>query len=77
MVHRPFRLVDIITTCSSYKLEAKRIRLVYPYINKEPNMVLIECVKGGGRNLVIEPPLIVYKEPGSYTDEILEIYGYK
>ena len=77
MVHIPFRLVDIITTCSSYKLEAKRIRLVYPYINKEPNMVLIECVKGGGRNLVIEPPLIVYKEPGSYTDEILEIYGYK
>lgn len=76
MVHRPFRLVDIINTCSSYKLELKRMRLVYPYINKEPNMVLIECVKGGGRNLIVEPPLIVYKEPGSYTEEILEIYGY-
>ncbi|TAH72779.1 MAG: tRNA1(Val) (adenine(37)-N6)-methyltransferase [Anaerolineaceae bacterium] len=76
MVHRPFRLVDIINTCSMYKLEAKRMRFVYPYIDKEPNMVLMECVKGGGRNLIVEAPLIVYKEPGVYTDEILEIYGY-
>lgn len=77
MVHRPFRLVEIINICSFYKLEAKRMRLVYPYLNKEPNMVLIECVKGGGRNLIVEAPLIVYKEPGNYTDEILEIYGYE
>ncbi|NLL72816.1 MAG: tRNA1(Val) (adenine(37)-N6)-methyltransferase [Clostridiales bacterium] len=76
MVHRPFRLVEIISTCSKYKLEAKRMRLVYPYIDKEPNMVLIECIKGGGSNLKVEAPLIVYKEPGNYTDEILEIYGY-
>jgi tRNA1(Val) A37 N6-methylase TrmN6 len=76
MVHRPFRLVDIINICTSYKLEAKRMKLVYPYIDKEPNMVLIECVKGGGRNLIVESPLIVYKEPGIYTDEILGIYGY-
>lgn len=76
MVHRPFRLVDIINTCSIHRLETKRMRLVYPYADKEPNMVLLECVKGGGRNLVVEAPLIVYKEPGVYTDEILEIYGY-
>ena len=76
MVHRPFRMVDIINICSLYKLEAKRMRLVYPYADKEPNMVLIECVKGGGRNLIVEAPLIVYKEPGKYTDEILDIYGY-
>lgn len=76
LVHRPFRLVDIITTCSIYKLEPKRMRLVYPYMDKEPNMVLMEFVKGGGRNLYVEAPLIVYKEPGTYTEEILEIYGY-
>ncbi|WP_276929448.1 tRNA1(Val) (adenine(37)-N6)-methyltransferase [Herbinix luporum] len=76
MVHRPFRLVDIINTCCVYKLEAKRMRLVYPYIDREPNMVLMEFVKGGGRYLKVENPLIVYKEPGVYTDEILQIYGY-
>lgn len=76
MVHRPFRLVDIINTCSRYKLETKRMRLVYPYLDKEPNMVLMECVKGGGRNLIVEAPLIVYKESGVYTDEIYDVYGY-
>lgn len=76
MVHRPFRLADIINICCLYKLEPKRMRLVYPYIDKEPNMVLLEFVKGGGRNLLVEAPLIVYKKPGTYTKEILDIYGY-
>ena len=58
-----------------YKLEPKRMRLVYPYVDKEPNMVLIEGVRGGGAQLTVEAPLIVYKEPGQYTDEIYEIYG--
>lgn len=76
LVHRPFRLVEIINTLSAYKLEAKRMKLVYPYVNKEPNMVLIECLKGAKSRLKVEAPLIVYKEPNVYTDEIYDIYGY-
>lgn len=76
MVHRPFRLVEIINTLSKYKLEAKRMRFVHPYIDKEPNMVLIEAVKGGKSMIKIENPLIVYKEPNVYEDEIYKIYGY-
>jgi tRNA1(Val) A37 N6-methylase TrmN6 len=76
LVHRPFRLVEIINTLSEHKLEAKRMKLVYPYVDKEPNMVLIECVKGAKSMIKIEPPLIVYKEPNVYTDEIYDIYGY-
>jgi tRNA1(Val) A37 N6-methylase TrmN6 len=76
MVHRPFRLAEILNTCSLYKLEPKRIRLIYPYVHKEPNMVLVECHKGGKSNLIVDAPLIVYKEPGIYTEEIFEIYGY-
>ncbi len=76
MVHRPTRLVEIINTLTSYKLEPKRMRLVHPYLNKEPNMVLIEAVRGGRSMLKMEPPLIVYKEPHVYTEEIYEVYGY-
>lgn len=76
MVHRPFRLVEIINTLSKYKLETKRMRLVHPYIDKEPNMVLLEAVKGGKSMIKIEKPLIVYKEPNVYHDEIYDIYGY-
>lgn len=74
-VHRPFRLVEIITLMRQYKLEPKRMRLVYPFVDKEPNMVLIEGVKGGGSQLTVEAPLIVYEEPGKYTKEIYDIYG--
>ena len=76
MVHRPFRLAEIFEKLKKYKLEPKSMQLVYPYVDKEPNMVLIECLKGGKPMIKIAPPLIVYKEPGVYTQEIYDIYGY-
>jgi tRNA1Val (adenine37-N6)-methyltransferase len=76
MVHRPFRLAEIINVMTSYKLEPKRMQLVYPYIDKEPNMVLIEGCRGGKPRMTVEKPLIVYKEQGVYTNEIYDVYGY-
>ena len=76
LVHRPFRLTEIFDTLTRYRLEPKRMRLVYPYIDREPNMVLLDCVRGAKRRLTVEKPLIVYRAPGVYTDEITEIYGY-
>ena len=76
MVHRPFRLAEIIRILSQHKLEPKRMRLVYPYVDKEPNMVLIEAIKGGRPMLKVEKPLVVYKDLNVYTEEIYKIYGY-
>ena len=76
MVHRPFRLAEIMTMLVKYKLEPKRMQLVYPYIDKEPNMVLIEAVRGGRSRMTVEKPLIVYQSPGVYMREIYDIYGY-
>lgn len=76
MVHRPFRLAEIMVMLSKYKLEPKRMQLVYPYVDKEPNMVLIEANRGGKPRLSVEKPLIVYKEPGVYMPEIYDVYGY-
>lgn len=76
MVHRPFRLADIIETLRRYRLEPKRMKLVYPSIEKEPVMVLMEARKGGGSYLNVEKPLIIYGPDGKYTEEITGIYGY-
>ena len=76
MVHRPFRLAEIMSKMVEHKIEPKRMRFVYPYIDKEPNMVLIEGLRGGKSRVTVEKPLIVYKEQGIYTDEIYDIYGY-
>lgn len=74
LVHRPFRLVELLGTMTKYRLEPKRMKFVHPFVDKEPNMVLIEAKKGARSRVEIEPPLIVYKSPGVYTDEIYDIY---
>lgn len=76
MVHRPHRLIEILETMTKYRLEPKRMKFVHPFWNKEANMVLIESVRGGGAFLKLEAPIVVYKEPGIYTEEIYDIYGY-
>lgn len=77
MVHRPDRLIDIIETFRKYKIEPKRMRLVYPRINREANVLLIEGIKGGNPgNLRIESPLFVYENETSpnYSEEILKLF---
>lgn len=75
MVHRPFRLPEILAEMNRVHLEPKRMRLVHSRIDKEPSMVLIEGLKNGRPRMQVEPPLIVYQEDGSYTDEVLTMYG--
>ncbi len=75
MVHRPSRLVDILSSCRNHRLEPKEIQFVYPKeSSKEPNILLIRCKKFGGVELKYKEPLYVYKEDGQYTDKILAIY---
>lgn len=76
LVHRPFRLPELFETMKKYHIEPKRMKMVYPYVDKEPNMVLIEGIKGGRARLTVEKPLIVYERQGVYTREIYDIYGY-
>ncbi|WP_010094905.1 tRNA1(Val) (adenine(37)-N6)-methyltransferase [Ornithinibacillus scapharcae] len=73
MVHRPGRLVDILTTFRAYKLEPKRLQLVYPKKGREANMLLIEGIRDGKADLHILPPLYIYNEDGTYTSEAKEI----
>ena len=75
MVHRPFRLAEIFYKMKMRRLEPKRMRLVYSYVDKEPNMVLIDGIKGARERITVEAPLIVYEKDGKYTEEINHIYG--
>lgn len=77
MVHRPFRLAEILSKMVAAGIEPKRMRMVHPFIDKEPNMVLIEGLREGNSRMTVEPPLIVYKEVGVYNDELLTEYGMK
>lgn len=62
MIHRPFRLAEILIKMNSYKIEPKRLQFIHPYVDKEPSMVLLEGIKGGKSRVKIEPPIIMYKD---------------
>ena len=75
LVHKPQRITDLIAIAREYKLEPKKMRLVYPKVDSEPSIVLMEYMYHGGNELKVLEPLIEYNQDGSYTDEILQIYG--
>ena len=62
MIHKPFRLAEILIKMNSYKIEPKRLQFIHPYVDKEPSMVLLEGIKGGKSRVKIEPPIIMYKD---------------
>lgn len=75
MVHRPNRLCDIFELCRKYRLEPKEMRMVYPYVGKAPNLVLLKIVKHGKPDLKLLEPLYVYDENRLFTKEIEMIYS--
>lgn len=77
LIHRPSRLSEIFVLLNNFKMEAKRMRLVFPEENAEPTMVMIEARKNQKPELLIEKPLYVYKSKGVYTDEVQQMYEAK
>lgn len=75
LVHKPERIVDLLAFARNYQLEAKRIKFVYPTLEKVASIVLIEYVKDGGNEAKVLEPLIEYDKELHYTDEIYQIYG--
>lgn len=70
IVHRPDRLVDIITTMRKYNIEPKKIQFIYPKTNMEANILLVEGTKNGKEGLKILPPIYTHLDNGDYTDQI-------
>jgi len=70
------RFVDAIYLLRDRKLEPKRLRFIYPCPGKDANLFLLEAVKGGGKGITVEPPLVVYRDCSNrvYTEEVEKKY---
>jgi tRNA1(Val) A37 N6-methylase TrmN6 len=77
MVHRADRIVDIMYNLRKYNLEPKVLRVVYPNVSKEPNLVLVEAKKGAKAGIKILSPLILNNLDGTETEELKAIYNRK
>ena len=75
MVHRSDRLIELIELFRKYKIEPKKIQLIYPKENTQANIVLIEGRKGGNPGLKVLPPIIAHNNDGSYSDKITHYFS--
>ncbi len=76
LVHKPERLSELLCTLSAHRMEPKRLRLVHPFVDREPSMVLIEAVKDGKKGIKVEKPLILYEKQDVYSEEMRRDYGF-
>ncbi|MBM6840638.1 tRNA1(Val) (adenine(37)-N6)-methyltransferase [[Clostridium] spiroforme] len=77
IVHRPERMIDILNYMQKYDIEPKRIRFVYPKMNRESHVLLVEGLYKGKKGIKIEPPLYAHNEDGSYSNEVRKMFGEK
>ena len=75
MVHRPYRLGDIICLMKQYKMSPRRLCMVHPKASQEANLVLIEGIRGGNTQIRVEAPLVLFDEDGQESKQIKMIHG--
>lgn len=75
LVHRPDRMIDILNIMQAYDIEPKRIRFVYPKVNKDSHVLLVEGMYKGKKGIKIEPPLYAHNDDGSYSNEVRRMFG--
>ncbi len=68
------RLAELTCAASAHGIEPRRLRLIHPRAGEPANLFLIECLKGGGKELKVDPPLYIY-EGGEYTKEVASYYA--
>lgn len=75
IVHRPKRLIEIIENMKQNNIEPKRICFIYPKINLESNILLIEGIKNGKPGIKILPPIYIHNLDNSYTDTVKKYFS--
>lgn len=68
------RLDGFLSAMRERRIIPKRLRPVYPKMNYNSGIFLLECVKDGGEGMNILPPLFVRDDSGNYTAEIMRAY---
>ena len=75
LIHHSERLPEIIMTLKSNSFEVKKLQFIHQEISRPSSLVLIEAVKNANSGLKVLEPIIVFENDGTYTQNILKIYG--
>jgi len=68
------RIADMVTQMRLSGIEPKYFRFIYSKSNSESKLVIVEGVKGGRTGAKIVSPLVIYRDDGTYTDEVNRMF---
>ncbi len=74
MVYPAERTTDLLAQMRNGGIEPKLIRMIHSGRHTEAKLILVEGNKGGRPGVKIGPPIVIYDQDGSYTDEIEEMF---
>ena len=75
IVHKAHRSAEIISIFKECGIEAKKLQFIQPKADANANLVLVCGAKNSGAWIDVLPPIIVYNQDGTYTEQIDEIYN--
>lgn len=74
LAYPPLRLNEALTEMKTRGLTPSRLRFIHGSRQAEAKIFLVEGTKGTKPDCVVEPPLYVYENKNSYTEEMKKIY---
>ncbi|MBW2593405.1 MAG: tRNA1(Val) (adenine(37)-N6)-methyltransferase [Deltaproteobacteria bacterium] len=75
VVYPAERLADILTRMRGAGIEPKWLCMIHSGRKTPAKLMVIEGVKGGRPGMKIAPPLVIYREDGTYTPAVEKMFG--
>ena len=70
LVYTSERLPELVQHMRSCRIEPKNVRFIHSREKSESKIMMMEGVKQGKPGLTVGPPIVIYNEDGTYTEEI-------
>jgi tRNA1(Val) A37 N6-methylase TrmN6 len=77
LLYPVLRLEELVRNLKTVGLKAQRMAFIHPFIDRDATHFLLEAVAAPTRELKVETPLIVYRDPRHYTAEVEQWVGKK
>jgi len=70
VMYPPLRLEELVQELVKAKFKIQRMGYIHPYRDRSATLVMVEAVRSMPRELRVESPIVVYRDPDHYTPEV-------
>lgn len=75
LIYPARRLPNLLKEVCLHGFAPKHLTVIHSTLESEAKLVHLESIRGGGEELRVSKPFVIYRKNGEYTDEMKAIYG--